>query len=171
MSPGYFGKPPANRFQIVVGRVLVASELHRLRDEDPTHDDLEAIRRRLTEVSRRQRNLMARLADEDNLDIAALIRADVATLLDEGRRLEQERSDLEIHRDGWRLAQERLSELDHWVRNVATNIDAFDYAKKRLALDALGATVRVWSKDHNPRWDVKLHCEVVTTTTGVCENP
>jgi hypothetical protein len=114
---------------------------------------------------------MARLAEEDNPDVAALIRTDVATLLDEGRRLEQERSNLEIQCDGWRLAQERLSELDHWIRNVAANIDAFDYGKKRLALDALGATVRVWSMDHSPRWDVKLHCDVLTTTTGACGIP
>jgi site-specific DNA recombinase len=150
---------------------VIAAELHRLRDEDPTHGDREAIDRRLAEVSRRQRNLMARLADEDNPDVAALIRTDVAALLDEGRRLEQDRSSLEIQCDSWRLAQERLSELDHWIRNVAANIDAFDYAKKRLALDALGATVRVWSMDHNPRWDVKLHCDVLTTTTGACGIP
>ena len=114
---------------------IIAAELHRLRDKDPTLNDMQAIGRRLPEVSRKQRNLMARLAEEDNPDVATLIPTDLANLFDEGRRLEQEHTNLEIQRDGWRLAQERLFELAHWVRNVATNIDAFDYAKKRLALD------------------------------------
>ncbi len=150
---------------------VIAAELHRMRKDDPTLADRQAIDRRLNEVGRRQRNLMERLAEEDSPDIAALIRADLAGLLGERRRLEQELAVVERQREGWQLAQDRLLELDQWVQNVAANIDQFDYERKRLALDALGATVRVWSTDRTPRWDVKLHCDFLTTTTSACETP
>jgi site-specific DNA recombinase len=122
---------------------VMAAELHRLRTQDPTRGDLESLERRAGEVERRQRNLRARLAVEDDADLAAMIREDLAALVNERRQLDQERDDLTRQREGWRLAQERFAELDLWVQNVAANLDDFDYSKRRLALTELGATVRV----------------------------
>ncbi len=62
---------------------LIATELKRLQSEDPAGADLAALDRRATEVVRRQRNLMTSLAKEDNPDVAAMIRADLAALLTE----------------------------------------------------------------------------------------
>ncbi len=135
---------------------VIAGELERLRTQDPTRGDLESLGRRIGEVGRRQRNLMAHLADEDDADLAALVRADLVALADEKRRLEQDRVDLDRQREGWTLAQDRLAELDLWVRNVTANLDEFGYDKRRLALSELGATVRVWATDHSPRWEVAL---------------
>jgi site-specific DNA recombinase len=143
-------------------RDVIAAELERLRNQDPTRADLAALDQRIAEIERRQRNLMARLADEDNADLATLIRADLAVLVDERRRLDQERVELDRQREEWRLAQDRLAELDLWVQNVAANLDEFDYAKRRLALTELGATVRVWAKDHSPRWEVKLRPDALS---------
>lgn len=146
-------------------RDVIAAELQRLRAHDPTRGDLVAIERRLGEVERRQRNLMDRLADEDDAELAAMIRADLKARGEEKRRLEEERADLDRQREGWRLAQERLAELDLWVQNVAANLDEFDYAKRRLALSELGADVRVWGTDHKPRWEVRLRSDAFGPST------
>jgi site-specific DNA recombinase len=122
---------------------LIAAELKRLEMEDPVGDDLAVLERRASEVSRRQRNLMASLAKEDNPDVAAMIRADLAALLAEQRVIDTEHEALERQRDSWRLAQERLHELDRWVGTVATNLETLDYAGKRLALNASRVQVKV----------------------------
>ena len=108
---------------------------------------------------------MDRLADEDDAELAAMIRADLKAKGEEKRRLEDERADLDRQREGWRLAQERLAELDLWVQNVAANLDEFDYAKRRLALSELGAEVRVWGTDHTPRWEVRLRSDAFGSST------
>jgi site-specific DNA recombinase len=136
---------------------LIAAELKRLESEDPAGADLAALDRRATEVGRRQRNLMASLAKEDNPDVAAMIRADLAALLVEQRVIDSERETLERQRDSWRLAQERLHELDRWVRTVAMNLETLDYAGKRLALNASRVQVQVWATDHTPRWQATMH--------------
>ncbi|MDF3038612.1 MAG: hypothetical protein K0Q71_1318, partial [Thermomicrobiales bacterium] len=69
-----------------------------------------------------------------------------------------------------------LAELGLWVQNVSANIEEFDYAKKRMALSELGATVRLWATDHSPRWDVKLRPDAFSasfmdTSVGAYENP
>jgi hypothetical protein len=86
-----------------------------------------------------------------------MIRADLAALLTEQRVIDTERQVLERQRDSWRLAQERLHELDRWVRTVATNLETLDYAGKRLALNASQVQVRVWATDHAPRWEATMH--------------
>jgi site-specific DNA recombinase len=136
---------------------LIAAELKRLQSEDPASADLAALERRTIELLRRQRNLMASLAKEDNPDVAAMIRADVAALLVEQQVIDTERETLKRQRDSWRLAQERLHELDRWVRTVAMNLGTLDYAGKRLALNASRVQVRVWATDHTPRWHATMH--------------
>ena len=158
--------------QRLTNRELIAAELDRLRTQDPTRADTAALERRLAEITRRQRNLMGDLADEDNPDVRALIRADVAASVAEQRRLEQERADLEQQREGWRLAQERLDELDLWIQNVAANLDEFDYAKKRMALHELHVEVTLWATDHTPRAEATMQLGgepvvVIVTTTNI----
>jgi site-specific DNA recombinase len=140
----------------LLNRDLIAAELARLERDDPAGDDLAAVERRAADVARRQRNLMARLADEDDADLAALIRADLAALLSERGRLDSERAVLERQRESWRLAQARLTDLDVWVRAVATNLDDLDYAGKRLAIEACRVQVKVWAKDRTPRWEATM---------------
>lgn len=99
---------------------------------------------------------MNRLADEDDVDIATLIRADLQRLLDEQRSLETERAALKLQRTNWQQAQQRLSELDAWISRVATNLDDLDYAGRRLALEACQVRVEVFGTDHTPRWQASM---------------
>lgn len=159
-------------------RDVIAAELERLRRDDPTHADTTTLERRLGELARRQRNLMARLADEDDADLAALIRADLAALREETRTLERERAGLEQQREGWAAAQQRLDQLDLWVRNVSTNLAEFDYAQRRLALTECQVAVTVWATDHAPRWQATMQLggaapiAFMTTCSAACfHNP
>src|SRR5690606_23169230 len=67
-----------------------------------------------------------------------------------------ERSSLNAERESWEIAQSRLDDLESWCQVVARNIDLLNYDGRRLALDALGVQVRVWSTSHNPRYEIKM---------------
>ncbi len=147
---------------------VVRAEVARLRRQDPTRSDLEAVSRRTAEVTRRQRNLVARLADVDDDDVAGLVQADLASLAAERRRLEQEQADLEVQRAGWRMAEANLDSIEAWCRQVASSLGDLGYEDKRLALTALGVEARVWATTHDPRYEIAMQLGVVDTTSGDC---
>jgi site-specific DNA recombinase len=152
----------------LLDRTIIAAELDRMQREDPTQHDLAALGRRLGNLDRRQRTLMRRLSDEDNDDIAALIRADLASLIAERTQIDLECDDLERQKAGWEAAQRNLADLDTWITTVAGNLNAADYSTQRLALDALAVSVRVWPAHHTPRWDLTMQVGVASTTSRTC---
>lgn len=135
---------------------LIAREVERLRRDDPTRADLAAVTRRLAEVERRQGNLRRELAAEDNPDVAALIRADLAQLAAERRALDEELARIDAERQAWLSAQQRLEDLEYWIGNVARNLEALDYQGRREVLIACDVRVDVWATDHTPRWQVTM---------------
>jgi len=134
---------------------VVAQELERLRGDDPTVGDLEAVDRRLSELGRQQRNLVANLALVDG-EAATLVAERLSTLSEEQRRLRAERDGIVGRRAAWEEAQTRLSEVQGWCRRVAANLGRLDYRQRRLALEALGARVALWPFDHTPRWRLEM---------------
>ena len=101
---------------------VIAVELARLRAADPVTADVAAIDPRSAEITRKQGNLMDRLPDTDDADVAALIQEDVKALAAQKRQFEAERAEAEAQRDAWHLAQDRLADLDAWRRKVAANL-------------------------------------------------
>ena len=55
---------------------------------------------------------------------------------------------------------------------MAGNLEQATYQTKRLALDALGVTVRVWRKEHEPRFEIKgsiqFQGNIVSISSGRC---
>ncbi len=143
---------------------VVKTEVARLRREDPTQINLDVVVRRLAEVERKQRNLVRRLSDIDDDDVANLIRADLHTLAVERRRLAHERDDLKLQQEGWHTAESNLDSIETWCRNVAVNLRELSYDDKRIALNAMGLQARVWGTDHTPRYEVIMLLGVVDTT-------
>ena len=143
---------------------IIAAELARQRTADPTAADVEAVERRLAEVQRKQHNLVRRLADVDDDDIAAVVKAELETMAAHGRQLTAERDTLTRAREGWRLAQDRLTDLEAWCRTVATNVTELSYQEKRLALEALGVKVRLWPCSQNPRFEITMDIDIVEPT-------
>lgn len=149
---------------------LIGAELDRLRREDPTRADLAVLDRRMGDVERRQRTLVRRLGVEEDDDIAALIRAELAAVIAERKHLEAERVALEQQRASWEDAQHHLADLERWVQSVAGKLDSADYATRRLALDALAVDVRLWPIDHAPRWGVSMRLGIAETSTSSCKH-
>ena len=145
---------------------VIGAELERLRRDNPTVDDLAAVDRRAADVARKQRNLIARLADLDDAGVTALVQAELQSLGAQARDLQAERDALQDAREGWRMAQGRLDDLEAWCRNVAANLQEMTYDQKRLALDALSVTAKLWSRDHAPRYEIAA--EIVTRSTCAC---
>ena len=79
---------------------IIGAELARLRRDDPTAGDAAAIDRRLADMARKQRNLVARLADLDDPDIAAMVETELRALGAQARDLQAERDALFAAREG-----------------------------------------------------------------------
>jgi site-specific DNA recombinase len=168
----YFGIKTANLDAVVWTKVeavltqpeMVRTHVERSRREDPAAADVGAVGRRLAEVARKQRNLVARLADVDDEDVAALVQSDLANLAVEKQRLEQERAGLERKRENWRTAEANLDSVEAWCRLVAANLGDLTYGERRMAVGALGIDVRVWARDHDPRYQITMQLGVVEPT-------
>jgi site-specific DNA recombinase len=140
---------------------IIQAEVARLRRHDPVKADLEAAERRLTEIERQRGNLARRIATIDDDDIAASLLTETARLTTQQKALVMQRDDLEAQRAGWATSQERLNDLESWCRLQARNLDALSYDGRRLALEALGVVARVWSIDHDPRYDITLRLDAL----------
>jgi hypothetical protein len=135
---------------------LIAAEVARLRREDPTKPDRDAVQLRLAEIERQRGNLARRVAAIDDDDIAGTLLAEMSALSKQNAALLRELETLEAERASWEASQKRIDDLESWARVVARNIDLLDYDGRRLALDALGIEVKVWSTDHSPRYEIKM---------------
>ncbi|MDP9363747.1 MAG: recombinase family protein [Chloroflexota bacterium] len=147
---------------------VIAAEVARMREADPTGADLAAINRRLEVVVRKQGNLVKRLALIDDEDTAAVVAAEVTALSAEKRQLEEERGRVETASADWRAARDQLADLQSWCGRVAANLGALGYDQKRHLLDALGVQVRLFHTDHDPRYHVtaSLPLDEVIASSG-----
>ena len=78
-----------------------------------------------------------------------------------------QRDELEAQRAGWATSQQRLNDLESWCRLQARNLDTLSYDGRRLALEALGVVARVWSTDHDPRYDSTLRLDALPTGVAI----
>lgn len=133
---------------------IIAAELTRLQEADPTVTDLAAIDRQVDVVARKQSNLVKRLALIEDDDMAAVVAIEVNSLAGQKRQLKGERSMIEKRHAGWRATRDQLASIETWCRRVSVNLDALAYGQKRQVLDALGVQVRLYHSNHEPRYDI-----------------
>ena len=141
--------------QILQQPDVIAQELQRQHREDPTANDLAALDRALKETRNKQRNLVANLALVQG-SAAALVASQLDELGRQEQRLESERETVLHRADAWIQAEQRLSDLEQWCRQVAGRLGQLSYENKRTALEALGVQVRVWRSDHDPRYEITM---------------
>ena len=133
---------------------LIATQLQRLRQDDPSEADLSAVERALSEIGRKLANLTRSLALFDNQEAAAPVVAEMEALRGQQRALEAEHEAIRARRAGWEAGQKRLADLESWCRGVAARLGDLSYQQRRLALDALGVQIQVWKSDHTPRYAI-----------------
>lgn len=158
---------------------LVAQELQALRQDDPSAQDLAVVDRALADISRRQRNLVDRLADEDDADLVAVVREKLAALTEQKRQLQTERDSVLARHAGWERAQQHITDIQAWCTALAEELASLDYTARRTALEALGVEARLFRQGDDPRYvitaRVPLGEQVVYASTcdasGTCACP
>jgi site-specific DNA recombinase len=146
-----------DKVQLVLNRPeIVSAEVARLRRDDPTQANREAVALRLAEVERKRGNLARRVAAIDDDDLAAPLLVELTSLGKEMAALAMQQDTLNAERASWEATQSQLVDLESWCRRVARNIDLLDYEGRRMALMALGVEVRVWATSHTPRYEIKM---------------
>jgi site-specific DNA recombinase len=142
---------------------IIATEVNKVRDDGGLDHDLAAIERHITGLTTKQGRIAKRLTDIDDDDVAALMLAELKALSAQKAAAEAARESLQqrlVHRDTERA---RVRSLTEWCRTVSSNLNSLTIGEKRLALEALGATVQVWRGDavsgdglKLPRWELTL---------------
>lgn len=132
----------------------IAAELERMQRDDPTAADLESTERALTAVVREQRNLIENLGHVRGA-AAVLITDKINTLAAQRAQYAAERDTILAHRPGWQATLDRIGDIQGWCRTVAANLPTLTYQERRTALDVLGVAVRVWRRDHDPRYKIR----------------
>ena len=151
---------------ILSDKRLIADQIARLRESDPTEADLATIDRTLAEVDRKRANLARRVAGIDDDEAAAPLVAEIAALGKQRKQLDHERGAVLAAREGWEAAQDRLDGLEEWYRTVAANLPRGTYDQKREALEIFGFRVKLYERDHNPRWEVTTAIDVDALWAG-----
>jgi len=139
---------------IIMQPDVVAKELARLQQDDPTDADHCAVERALTEIERKRANLSRSLALLDDAEAAAPLVAELKVLAERKRELGAERDTIAARQATWQAAQDRLADLQAWVGIVATNLDGLAYQEKRDLLAALDVKVKLYRHDHAPRYEI-----------------
>ncbi len=129
-------------------------ELRRQHEESPAEADLAAVNRRLKDIARQRDNLLARIAGEDDADIAALYREKLGMLVEQHRQLERERAELTASRDAAAAALSSFGRLVAWLLGQAPTDEEDDYDTKREKLLRLGVRVKLYRKDEPERWTI-----------------
>lgn len=140
--------------RVITDPATVAREVARLRETDPTADDLAAVDRALAEVTRQQTNLAGALAMLSTPEAMAPLAARMEELAARAAAFAQDRAAIEQRRAAWETAQGDLRGLAEWCATVARNVDRLTWEEKRLGLTALGFAVTLYPSGHEPRFVV-----------------
>ncbi len=133
---------------------VIAAEVARLAQSDPTGDDLGTVDRLLAEASKQQGNIANAIALLDDPDATAPLVAQLKALAERKRQLDQERAALVARHDAGQLARAQFLSLQQWSQTVATNLAETTYEQKRLILSMLGVRVTLYLASHKPRWQI-----------------
>ena len=150
---------------IIIDPTTVAKELERLRHADPTGEELASVQRLIDDINRQQANLARAIALLEDPHASAPLVAQLASLSNRRKALEQERDSVQERRASWFAAQANLENLEQWSKTVADRVDELTWEQKRLALNALNVTVDIYPAGSQPRFIIKAEIEAQTVST------
>jgi hypothetical protein len=131
----------------------IARHLDRLRQNDPTEDDLARVDRQLQAVAQQQTNVAQAVTMLDgNAEALAPLAAQLGTLGKQRQALDRDRVDLLRRQAAWQAAHLRLDDIRVYCRRVAANLGPATFAEQRKRLTQLRVRVEVFRADHSPRW-------------------
>jgi site-specific DNA recombinase len=152
---------------VIVDPTTVAREVGRLRENDPTADDLRAVRRLVAEVERQRANLTHAVAMLDDPDAAAPLVAQLRALAERRRALDAEVAALAQRQAAWLSARLDVGNLAKWCATVSGRVDTLTWQERRMALSALGVSATIYPYGHEPRYiiDADINLQTLSNTT------
>jgi len=137
--------------RILTTRELIAVRLAEQQESDPAVADRVAVERALADVAKRQGNIAAAVAVLDDPDASTPLIAELKVLGERKRALLAEREALVERFGAWERQGGALASLGDWVARVGARLSDANYEERRFALTAIGTTVAVFARDHQPR--------------------
>jgi site-specific DNA recombinase len=135
---------------------IIATEVERRRGSDPFAGDLETLERRLRSIDNQQRRLSRAVALVDDDEAAAPLLVELRQLGVESKALRLDQQQLRRRAADHDADTNALNNITSWCHRVSKNLSTLTYQEKRLILDALGVSVRVFRADHEPRWEITM---------------
>ncbi len=141
---------------VVTQPELIAAQAERLLGQHRQGVDIASINRRVAAIDQCRQRLARAIATLDDDDAAAPLLTELSALADQRRAAEVERQAAEAQVTQQQQARERIVGLQTWCRRVAGNLSTLTYDERRQLLDALGLRVRLFRRDHAPRWEITM---------------
>jgi site-specific DNA recombinase len=132
----------------------IETEVRRLHDANSFQADLNVIDRQIAALSKKQTNLVKRLALLDD-DTATLVTAELATLASHKVELQEERDAIVLRQSKWERLEDQLNSFEAFRHRVATNLSDLAYEQRRQLLEALGIGVLLYHSNHTPRYEIR----------------
>lgn len=153
---------------ILMNPETILRQLDRLQAVDPTQEDLSAIDSAVRGLDKRKSVLVQSISLVSDIDAAAPLVAHLEELTKQERTLYQERALLVEQQRSWQEHRIQLSSLETWCRTVSTNLDTFDFKQRRMVLDAMGFSAKLYRSDHEPRYVISasIDQQLVSPTTS-----
>jgi hypothetical protein len=142
---------------------IIAREVARHRQDGGLERARAAVEKQIASLGDKQARIAKRVADIEDDAVAAPLIAELRSLAARKTAAEHELFTT-AQRIADRAAEDaKVQSLTAWCQRVGANLDRLTYTERRLALEALGVQVRIYSTripDENgepyPRWTVTL---------------
>ncbi len=144
---------------------IVRRQLDRLQGDDGLGDDLDTIDRAIAEADRKRANLIRSLALFDRQEDAEPIVAEIAQLAKRRAGLVAERDTLLARRSQRDAVYATLLGIEEWCRVVSENLQHLSYQERRIAIEALGVSVKVFPRGQNPRHITEMDPTIVDSSS------
>lgn len=153
--------------EILMNPETILRQLERLQAANPTKEELSAIDAALRSLDKRTAVLVQSISMVSDAEAAAPLISHLEGLTKQGRTLKQERALLLEQQRSWQEHRIQLSSLETWCRTVSKNLEAFDFKQRRMVLDALGFSAKLYRSDHEPRYVISASIDeqLVSPTT------
>jgi site-specific DNA recombinase len=160
---------------ILTNPATVETELQRLKTDDPTEQELRGVDQTILSLEKRKFMLVQSIALVTEAEAAAPLVAHLDELVRQERTLKEERLRIGERQRVWQNHQHNLASLAEWCSRVSANLDQFDFKQRRMVLDTLGMSARVFRTDHEPRYIIAAEIDLQpvsrTTSGGVASHP
>lgn len=142
--------------EVLLRPEIIAAEVGKRRNSDPFASDIESLKRRQQSIENQQHRLARAVAAIDDDQVSAPLFAELRLLGSEAGALRIEQDQLLARAAAHDADTQTLDNVMVWCQRVSRNLPTLTYQEKRLVMEALGVSVRVFRANHEPRWQISM---------------